>query len=270
MLVGRKILVVLTILMSAGHFVSSTPAQVQAAVDKNPSLLYEDITIKNHWGSLKMENLKGGFWIENIFGNAGLKATGSIKIGRIDGNLNVTTPIGDIEIGEAKGRIQAVTGSGNINIDKAHKHVFLEADLGEIIVRSASSAEVINNLGGDVKLLDVKEYSKVVTRGNILLVMNKNSSRSELCSLSSKEGDVTLYLPETMGADIEIWVPLSEDPKREAHFESDFTFSKFDQRCLANRILILTSQINGGGGKIHIEIEKGNIYLRALQAGKTP
>lgn len=256
--------------MIMGGLVSSASVHAQAAIGAKPDRPSEDIAMKDHIGPMKMVNLKGGFQIENVYGNAELKATGSVKIRRIDGDLIVTTPIGDIEIGEAKGKIKAATGSGNINIEKALKHISLEADLGEIIVQSAESVEVLNNLGGDVKLMDVKKYSKVVTRGNILLVMNKNRSNSELCSLSSKEGDVTLYVPESMGADIEVWVPLSEDPKREAHIESDFTFSKFDQRCLANRVLILTSQINGGGGKIHIEIEKGNIYLRALQAGKNP
>lgn len=268
MLDRRRINIIMAVLMSVVSLVSSASVQAQTANEKSPSRLFEDITIKDHRGSMKMANPRGGFQIENIYGNAELKAAGSVKIRRIDGNLDVITPIGDIEIGEAKGKIKAITGSGNINVDKANKHVYLGAELGEIIVGSAESVEIVNNLGGDVKLMDVKEYSKVVTRGNILLVMNKNSSRSELCSLSSREGDVTLYVPETMGADIEIYVPLSEDPKREAHFESDFTFSKFDQQCLANRVLILTSQINGGGGKIHIEIDKGNIYLRALQAKK--
>ena len=71
-----------------------------------------------------------------------------------------------------------------------------------------------------------------------------------MCSLSSTEGDITIYVPETLGADIEIQIPLADDPNREARIESDIKFSQFQQRCLQKEILILSTQINGGGGKI--------------------
>jgi len=226
----------------------------------------KDITIKSYKGFMKEENRSGGFLIEDIFGPADLKAAGPVKIKRIEGDLKLTTRIGDIEIGEAKGQVAATAESGNININKAHKHVSLSAEMGEVIVQSAKSVDVKNILGGDVKLLGIEEYSTVATRGNILCVINTNTPPTNLCTLSSKEGDVTLYLPKRIGADIEIWVPLSKEPQREIHFESDFPFTKFDQRYQADLFLILSAQINGGGSKIHIDIERGNIYLRSTQA----
>ena len=267
---GRRILMIQAVFVIAVLIVSSASAQAPAAVAASPASAFEDIIIKDHKGRIEMSNPRGGFRIESVYGGADLKAVGSVNIRRIDGNLRVSTPIGDIEIGEARAEVKAVTGSGNIRIDKSLKHVSLQAELGEIIVGSAPSVEISNVLGGDVKLLDVWNHAKVSTRGNILLVMNANVKRSEICSLASTEGDITLYVSETLGADIEIRVPLSEDPKRESHFESDFAFTKFDQKCLADRILVLTSQINGGGAKIRLKIEKGNVYLRAIHAGKNP
>lgn len=240
-----------------------------ASEGKSTSLAPEDIIIKNHIGPMKMTNPNGGYIIDNIFGNAELKAAGSIRIGKIDGDLTVSTPIGDIEIGEATGNVAIDSQAGNVSINKAHKHVFVEAGLGEVVIQSAKSVEVNNISGGDVKVLDVTEYSKIVTRGSILLVMNNVNSRSELCNLSSSEGDISLHLPENMGADIEIQIPLSEDPNRETRIESDFAFSMFKQRCLEKQLLILTTIINKGGGKINLYLAKGNIYFRALQAGRS-
>ncbi len=259
-----QILIVAVFLMglSSVLFSSSIGGQPEGSRDS----LSKDITIKSYKGFMREENRGGGFSIDDIFGSAELKAAGPVKIKRIEGDLKLTTRIGDIEIGEAKGQVAATAESGNININKAYKHVSLSAEMGEVIVHSAKSAEVKNILGGDVKLLGIEEYSKVSTRGNILCIINSNPPPSDLCTLNSKEGDVTLYLPKKTGADIEIWVPLSKEPQREIHFESDFAFTKFDQRYQADRFLILTAQINGGGSKIHIDIEKGNIYLRSTQA----
>jgi len=257
-------------LVIAALLASSLFAQIPAAAKGSPALPFEDITIKSHKGRIAMANLKGGFRIGEVQGSADLNAAGSVRIERIDGPLKVTASIGDIEVGEASGDVRASAGSGNISIEKAARDVFLQAELGEIIVGSARSVEILNAQGGDVKLLDVHSHAKVVTKGNISLVWNGGRPGTELCSLASREGDITVYVPATLGADIEISVPLSEDSKRESHFESDFSFTRFDQRCLANRTLILTSQINGGGAKIRLEIEKGNVYLRAVTAGKPP
>lgn len=230
----------------------------------NPSAR-DDIRIKNHTGPINITNPNGGYIVDFISGNAEFIANGSIRIGRIEGSLTAMTPIGDIDIGEVKGNITAITKAGNINIKKAHKHVFIESGLGEVVINSAMSVQVNSLFGGDVKVLDVSEYSKVMTRGSILQVLNKGNSQAELCDLTSYAGDITLHIPEDLGADIEIRIPLSEDPNREARIESDFAFLKFKQRCQEKRILILTTSINNGGGKIKLFIEKGNIYIRALR-----
>ena len=228
----------------------------------NPSA-GDDIRIKNCTGPINKTNPDGGYIIDSISGNAELKASGSIRIGRVEGSLAAITPIGDIDIGEVKGNLKAITKAGNVNINKAYKHVFVESALGEVVINSAKSVHVNNLFGGDVKVLDVSGYSKVMTRGNILIVLNKGNSQAELCDLASTAGDITLYIPENLGADIEIKIPLSEDPNREARIESDFAFLKFKQRCQEKRILILTTSINNGGGKIKFFIERGNIYIRS-------
>ena len=88
---------------------------------------------------MKKTNSQGGYVIESISGDASLKAVGSIRIGRVEGNLEASTPIGDIDIQEAKGNISAIAQSGNVNINKAFKHVSVEGGLGDIIIQSAKS-----------------------------------------------------------------------------------------------------------------------------------
>jgi len=236
---------------------------------KPPAQPDENIVIQNHKGSITKENPKGGFVVDKVTGDIELIANGSISVGLVEGNLNAVTTAGDIKIEDVRGTITAIAQVGNITIQKALKHVFAQAGIGEIIVHSAPSAEVRNIFGGDVKILGASKWAKVVTKGNIVVVLNVEPNvepnSSEICNLSSTEGDITLYLPENLGADIEIRMPLSKDPKKETHIVSAFTLKKFMQKCDMENILTLSTSINNGGEKINLYIEKGNIFIKIHQ-----
>jgi len=225
----------------------------------------ENLVIRSYKGDLRKANPEGGFIIDLISGNADLKANGSIRIGRVDGNLVAATSAGNIEIRDVAGNVTAITQAGNISVEKALRHIYAQAELGEILIRSANSAEVQNIFGGDVKIFNVLGRSKVVTKGNILLVVPEANTSEEICNLSSTDGDITIYLPEATDADLEIRTPLSEDAARESRIESDFSFSQFRQKCDTGKILTLSTKINKGGRKIILFIEKGNVYLRLLK-----
>lgn len=227
----------------------------------------DDVYIENYYGDLKRTNPHGGFFINSISGSCEIKANGGpIKLGNVKGDLVATTSAGDIEINEARGNVKVITQAGNILIKKAHGNVYAETFLGEIAIHSAKSVEVNNIFGGDVKLFNISGYSRVMARGNILLVANKKISVSTLCDLSSTKGDITLYLPEDFDANIEVKTPITEDPTRETLINSDFYFIDFKQRCTEEgKTLFLTTRINKGGAKISLYIENGDIYLKVLK-----
>lgn len=225
----------------------------------------ENLVFRNHKGSLRKTNPEGGFIVDRLSGDANLKANGTIRVSQVNGNLVATTSAGDIEIRDVGGSVTAITQAGNINIERAKRHVYAEAELGEIILRGADSTEIQNVFGGDVKIFNVTGVTKVTTKGNILLVVPESNTAKEICNLSSTEGDITIYLPEGTAADIDIRMPLSEDSKHESRIESDFSFSQFRQKCDTGNILTMSTKINEGGRKILLYIEKGNIYFKILK-----
>jgi len=231
----------------------------------------DDIHIESYMGDLKMTNPNGGFLIGNVSGRCELIANGGpLKIGVVTGDLIATTSAGDIEITEVKGNVEVITRAGNILIKKANKHVYAETVLGEIVIHSAKSVEAKNIVGGDVKLYYISGYSNVATSGNILLVVSEKISVFNVCDLKSTEGDITIYLPENFGADIEIKTPISRDPTKETRIESDFYFSVLNQRYEDGQFLNITTHINEGGRKIKLFINKGDVYLKALKSEKHP
>jgi hypothetical protein len=232
---------------------------------KSPAQSDENIVIQNHIGQITKDNPKGGFVVDKVTGNVELRANGSITIGLVEGNINAVTTAGDVKVEDVQGTVTAVTQVGNITIQIALKHVFAQVEIGEIIVHSAPTVEVRNIFGGDVKILGVTKWAKVVTKGNIVAVLNVVPNSSEICNLSSTEGDITLYLPDNLGADIEIRMPLSGDPKRETRVVSAFTLKKFMQKCDIDSILTLSTTINNGGDKINLYIEKGNVFIKKIK-----
>lgn len=228
----------------------------------------DDVVMKTHPGDLNRSNESGGFIIESVGGKCRLMASGGpIKLGLVKGDLNAFTTAGDIRIMDAGGNVHAVTKAGNILIDKARGHVYAETLAGEINIHFARSVEVNNIHGGDVKLFNVSGFSKAAARGNVLLVIDKKSSLPALCDLSSLEGDVTVYMPEDIDADIEVRTPITQQPTRESKINSDFSFIDFQQVLTdEGKTLRLTTRINKGGARISLYIEKGDIYLKALKA----
>lgn len=226
----------------------------------------EDIYIKNHDGNLKMQNPKGGFLIDSVDGNCDVTTyAGPIKIGFASGDVVAITSLGDIEISEAKGNVKAISGGGNIRIKRAFGDVYAETVLGEITIDFAKSVEAKTILGGDIKIYDILEYAEVNTNSNILLVVNKETSGSYLCDLKSMVGDITLYLPKKMGANLEIKIPLSKDSSKENRIESDFPFSVLHQKHQDGQNLMISTSINKGGKKVKLFINKGDIYLKAIK-----
>lgn len=227
-----------------------------------------DIVLGNVAGDLVRENTKGGFEAGRVKGKVDVTANGSIKLGRVDGSVNAVSNVGDIEIASAAGAVSVRAQAGNISIGAAGGAAFAQAEMGEIRIRAARSVEIRNIFGGDVKIAGVTGLTQVVTKGNILLVAGPAAPGSVLCDLSSTEGDITLFLPADLAADLAIRTPFLEDPKRERQIQSEFKFGNFVQRCETGNIITLAAKINGGGARIDLYIEKGNIFIKRLGPGQ--
>ncbi len=224
----------------------------------------DDLLIQNHKGDLTKRNSSGGFLLEKIDGDCDLSSSGgSIKVTSVKGDLTAVTERGDIEISDVGGKVRAITKGGNVTIKNVHDRVYAETFMGEITVQSATRVEAVNIQGGDIKIIDVAGYSNVKTTGNILLVITKNISESRVCDLSSTDGDIIIYMPRKAAADIEIRMPIAKDTNNETRIESDFSLKKFDQKLIEEgKMLMITTVINGGGKKICLSINKGNVYFR--------
>ena len=227
--------------------------------------------MESYKGNFKSRNEKGGFLIGTVDGNCEIYSGGGpLTFKKIAGNLLAETVTGDIDVGEVGGTARLITQSGDICISSCTKGLYAETGLGEIVIQSANDVEAKNIYGGDVKIFDLHGYARIDAVGNIMLIVNNMFSGGQLCDLSSKEGDIILYLPEDFSASLEIKTPVLTDPSRETRIESNFPFTQFKQRYQEGKILVISTQIKTGKVKLSLYIEKGNvhIYKKARESAK--
>lgn len=225
----------------------------------------EDIRIDSFKGNLKKVNPLGGFIIGKVEGNCDLTSRGGpISIDSVTKDLVAVTSAGRIDINDIQADARLVTGGGNIHVQRARGHLYAETNLGEIIIESAKIVAAKTITGGDIKINDLQEYAEVTTTGNIFVVMKKDPRKSTICSLKSLEGDVTLYLPKDFAASLELRIPLGQNPSKGNRIKSDFIFGELKQKHEEiEKVLCVSTTFNGGGGKIKIYINKGNLFIKA-------
>jgi DUF4097 and DUF4098 domain-containing protein YvlB len=228
----------------------------------SPVAFQDNIYIKSHRGDYQKTNTKGGFVIDSIVGNCVVDSTGgSLQFGRIQGNLTGTTRGGDIRVAQVEGNARLCTQAGNILIQKAKGKVSAEAGLGEIVIEQAGSVTAKTINGGDIKIRGVSGFVEAQAKGNVTFITDGSYEGDVLCDLAAGEGDIMLYIPEGLGVSLVIKTPVFMDSSRETRIRSDFNFAEFKQTYVTEQTLILSSNINNGGKKIHLTIDKGDVYI---------
>lgn len=230
----------------------------------------EDTRIGVFKGNFKLEKPNGKVFVKKILGNCDISTgAGSINLGVVEGDCFVSTEAGDIDIEEVKGTAKLLTKSGNIHIKKAGSFIAAETFIGEIVIDSGKLVHAKNTAGGDVKIMSLAGYAQVASVGNVLVMLDEEFTGSDICDLSSEVGDITIYLPERIGANVTIKTPITMNPERRTKIRSDFNFKTFDQRCgPKEEFFYMTTVINNGGRQVDLYIKRGNIYIRKLPFGK--
>ncbi len=209
---------------------------------------------------------------------------GSIQIGNIKGPVTARAVDGDIDIGVSNGDVTARTTDGHIEIHGTHGGITARTIDGDIEIRSTEGYVDAATLDGDIELFNANGYVKAdAVRGNIVADFVRTSLDAALPDadppdadqesepryhLETTEGDVTIYLPEALAATIEaegssgglLLSRLWRDEVGRIH--SDFAMNKSEWGVFFYRQSEGSVDINGGGDRIRLKTNSGNIYIR--------
>ncbi|PZP45309.1 MAG: hypothetical protein DI598_13440 [Pseudopedobacter saltans] len=194
--------------------------------------------------------------------------SGDISLEKLVGSVAIKTTSGDIVASEIKGDIAIKTTSGDMQLSMIKGNRFdLEATSGDVRIENGKAREItIGTASGDVSLSDVDGNTKIgSSSGDVKVGLNSGSlavssasgdqqlkvmdPKSEI-KISAASGDVTLSVPQSIGAQLDI-KGSSVSMSSNSSFDGDYTKGKS-----------IYGKINGGGIPINIRTASGEINLK--------
>ncbi len=174
---------------------------------------------------------------------------GDIEIKNAQKNLDASTSGGDIEVEMVAGNGKLYTSGGNIDVDRAMQDIEAHTSGGDILISNAIGAIDAYTSGGNIEA--VKRYQKDVSNNSV--------------ALSSSGGDVVLFLPDEIKADVFAEIVI-HDRWDEGVISSDFPLKISRSEKGSRLILTGEGRINGGGDKIVLKTSDGDIKIRRMLA----
>ena len=167
--------------------------------------------IKTMGGNMNFKRVVGAFDSETMGGNVNMNNEGTFdNLDYANTPINLKTMGGNVGVDDAPAGVKAHTMGGNITIGKANQFVDADTKGGNISVDQIDGWIKAHTLGGDVTVT----------------MTGDPATGDRDIEISSKGGDVTLYLPEDFGATFDVEIEISRDRRQEADIINDFGLQK--------------------------------------------
>jgi len=229
----------------------------------------------------------GHIHIGDVLGDvSAFTAGGHIVAGDISGEANLHTGGGHIVAKGIGGRAELVTEGGNISVGKAAKFVSVKTGGGQIDFGEVDGSFRAQTGGGGIRIINVAGPMEVEsTGGSICLTRVKSSVRAATgdgtitawispdgqssgavhlagaSQLSSGSGDIVVYLPRNLAANIEAIVESGGEKQIEADPALALRFSNSGPGPVKGWLTL-----NGGGVPLRLKTSAGRIKLQFIDS----
>jgi Gram-negative bacterial TonB protein C-terminal len=212
------------------------------------------INVRNIAGDAVLHSGGGHIRAEQIAGRADLETDGgNITVGQAGSLVSVRTGGGQIDFGEVRGSVRAQTGGGGIRIMYVAGPMEVESSAGSICLTRVAGTVRAATAGGSIRAW-INPDSPATGGGVVHL--------AGVSQLTSGNGDIVVFLPRNLAADIEATV----DAGGERHIEADPALAMMisgNRGAGSARGMIA---LNGGGAPLKLRTTSGTIHLRFLDA----
>jgi hypothetical protein len=210
------------------------------------------INVRNIAGDAVLHSGGGHIRAEQIAGRADLETDGgNITVGQAGSLVSVRTGGGQIDFGEVRGSVRAQTGGGGIRIMYVAGPMEVESSAGSICLTRVAGTVRAATAGGSIRAW-INPDSPATGGGVVHL--------AGVSQLTSGNGDIVVFLPRNLAADIEATV----EDGGERHIEADPALAMMisgNRGAGAARGMIA---LNGGGAPLKLRTTSGTIHLRFL------
>jgi lia operon protein LiaG len=199
-------------------------------------------------------------------------AVGKVSVTNVDGDLSVDAASAPVTSSGTRGELTIDVGSGAVQVTEARGELSVDTGSGAVSVSGIRGEQIdIDTGSGDVTASDIRSNELSVETGSgdievtglvapqVALETGSGSVSADVqgevwnVNVQTGSGDVTLKLPPTRGAEVDIETSSGD-------IETDFSVSV--TRHARDH---LTGRIGDGRGKIAIETGSGGIKLAKAQ-----
>jgi TonB family protein len=229
--------------------------------------IHGDATLRTGGGHIRVAAVDGAARLDTGGGNIFLQQAGA--------RLTVTTGGGRIVVGEAPGGMQARTGGGGIRILRVAGPTELETGAGAIFLsRVQGSVHASTGSGVITAWLAAPVIAGQSSQGKAAPgkgTVNPKASVRPVetgSDLESGNGDIVVYLPRDLGVNIEALLENSDSYRIDV--DPPLALKVVSGLPGHGGALRAEGTINGGGPRVRLKAESGNIRLRVADAPEPP
>ena len=210
------------------------------------------INVRNIAGDAVLHSGGGHIRAEQIAGRADLETDGgNITVGQAGSLVSVRTGGGQIDFGEVRGSVRAQTGGGGIRIMYVAGPMEVESSAGSICLTRVAGTVRSATAGGSIRAW-INPDSPATGGGVVHL--------AGVSQLTSGNGDIVVFLPRNLAADIEATVEAGG----ERHIEADPALAMMISGNRGTGSARGMIALNGGGAPLKLRTTSGTIHLRFL------
>jgi TonB family protein len=228
------------------------------------------IQVQDVAGDLRAFTAGGHINAGNIAGDASLRSGGGhIRAGQIGGRADLQTDGGNITVGQAGSLVSVRTGGGQIDFGEVRGSVRAQTGGGGIRIMYVSGPMEVESSAGSICLTRVAGTVRAATAGGTITAwINPDAPSSGgtvhlpgLSQLTSGNGDIVVFLPRNLAADIDAVV----ESGGERRIEADPALA-LQIQSRGNGPAHAIGALNGGGPPLKLRTNAGKIRLQFLDS----
>jgi TonB family protein len=222
-------------------------------------------------GDLKAFTAGGHINAGNIDGDAQLHSGGGhISAGQIHGRADLETDGGNISVGQAGSLVTVRTGGGQIDFGEVRGSVRAQTGGGGIRIMYVSGPLEVESSAGSICLTRVAGTVRAATAGGTIRAwINPDAPSSGgavhlagASQLTSGNGDIVVFLPRNLAADIDATV----ESGGERRINADPALALAVDAPNHAGPVHATGKLNGGGAPLKLRTISGTIRLQFLDS----
>jgi TonB family protein len=230
------------------------------------------IQVQDVSGDLTAFTAGGHINARNIAGDASLHSGGGhIHAGQIGGRADLQTDGGNITVGQAGNLVSVRTGGGQIDFGEVRGSVRAQTGGGGIRIMYVSGPMEVESSAGSICLTRVAGTVRAATAGGTITAwINPDPPSSGrtvhlagLSQLSSGNGDIVVFLPRNLAANIDAEVQSGGEQRIEA---DPALALMIETPRRGNGPVRAMAALNGGGAPLKLRTNAGKIKLHYLDS----